>query len=784
MRRFLGKIRLEELVLLVPLVLSLSFILIKCFLFAQPSGWRYKVKIRINNPGPARTNYPVRIEVPTTPYIDSGRMNSDLRDIRFYQGSNNLPFWIYPTEGMNRNSYSLPLYVKINTLNRGDNFIYMYFDKSKDADSSPPPGGTSYLCYDLGPNVNWNTCDPACLDPNKPSNFPFSGKSAGASVFSIFAFDPRDTATFNRDGTNWMTPGARRISKTRLSNAFILHFETHFDLRDEGNLGDEVIAYFLLQGNNAFQLDNTNGYRLYIDYDTKVQDNYHWSRGRYYLRLYRRTGPSGWQQVTNSNMYIYDNTIWQWNIMVSTRTIKVISNGSEVLAYNRTNESFSGGYIGFKRCPITKAECGQNTTDGLSPIAAIDQYNEHEPEVEIIGNPDLEVKKVRPLPATSYHGRNIIEYPAGTQREDGYIDGDTFEKYIYRAYKMAGKDQQFKYWVRIWNRGNAEDTFNLKVEPKGGMKGWFIAYKYGGSNDWQENLPGIGSNTLGSITISGGGSWELGILVVPAADVLFNGGRFDFTFIVEGGMDMCLDTCRFISYVRPKFNCYWKYKMPILIKYQDTYDTGTLTDYQVLINIPDGKLEGVGPTGADILFSDEEGGLIPFWMKSFDYNEKKGSFWVNVPKIKANDRRPSKDALEYAVFSEEAQTYLGCGCEPKVSNGSVHSNEGACLNAMGESCDIVVPPYVNDSPEIGKCGSEVDNPNYQGGIPFPELDLDYYRPIAQSGGDNHYSTSCSIDLPISGGVSMIEGIGNCELRYTGNKTYNGTLIVITTGKFT
>ncbi|MEW6482495.1 MAG: PilC/PilY family type IV pilus protein [bacterium] len=775
MRRFLGKIRLEELVLFVPLVLSISFILIKCFLFAQPVGWGYKVKIRINNPGPARTDYPVRIEVPTTPYIDSGRMNSDLGDIRFYQGSNNLPFWIYPTEGMNRNSYSLPVYVRIKTLNSGDNFIYMYFDKSKGADSSPtPPGGTSYLCEDLGPNVNWNTCAPACLDPNRPSNFPFSGKSAGASVFSIFAFDPRDTDTFNTDGTGWMTTEARRISKTRLSNAFILHFETHFCL------GNEVMAYFLLQGNNASQLDSTNGYRLYIDYDTNVEDNYHWSRGRYYLRLYRRTTAAGWQEVTNSNMYIYNNTIWQWDIKVSTSTIRVLSNGSEVLAYNRGGDggaNFKGGYIGFKRYPITGAECGQNTTDGLSPIAAVDRYNEHEPEVEIIGNPDLEVKKVRPSPGTSYHGRNIIEYPAGTQREDGYIDGDTFEKYIYRAYKMAGKNQQFEYWVNIWNRGSAEDTFNLKVEPKGGMKEWFIAYKYG-SNEWQENLPGIGSNTLGSITISGGGSWELGILVVPAADVLFKGGRFDFTFIVEGGMDMCLDTCRFVSYVRPKFNCYWKYKMPILIKYQDTYDTGTLTDYQVLINIPKNKLEGVGPTGADILFSDEEGGLIPFWMKSFDYNNKKGSFWVNVPKIKANPMIPGKSPFDFAVFSDLCQCYIGGGAGPVVNDGSVHSNSCAIINNCAHT--IVESGYINDSERTGcggdDCPNGSSNPAYSGDIPFPELDLAYYRNLAQQ--QERYYTSCSeVSLPTNGGVTMVEASG-CTVSFSGNQTGKGSLIII------
>ena len=48
------------------------------------AGWAFAVKMTVNNPSAtSTTNYPVKILVPAKTYIDAGKMNSDMRDIRF-----------------------------------------------------------------------------------------------------------------------------------------------------------------------------------------------------------------------------------------------------------------------------------------------------------------------------------------------------------------------------------------------------------------------------------------------------------------------------------------------------------------------------------------------------------------------------------------------------------------------------------------------------------------------------------------------------------------------------
>ncbi|MBU1599786.1 hypothetical protein KKG61_06765, partial [bacterium] len=375
-KHFIGSIKIEDLVMLLVFLLSIIFIVIKASLSsaagrAPYESWAYSVKIKVTNPGQPRTDYCVRLEIPTTPYIDSGRMNSDLRDIRFSQSGIALPFWIHITESMNRNSYSIPIYVKIKTLNTGDNYIYMHFDKNRQATDSPPSGGTSYLCANPGTGVNFTSasCAHSCVG-SPVTTFPFSGKNAGASAFSIFAYDSRDTDTWNRIGT-FRDTNERWINKTRLSNSFIFHFRTHL------YLPNEAMPYFLLQGTTPplpANIDSTNGYRLYIDYDATVSDNYHYNRGRYYLKLFRRTAAGETQVAISQPLYIYNNTIWDWDILVSTSTVKVVTNGIEVLSYTRSGETFNGGYVGFKRLPIAGGECAGNSTDGISPIWAIDKY--------------------------------------------------------------------------------------------------------------------------------------------------------------------------------------------------------------------------------------------------------------------------------------------------------------------------------------------------------------------------------------------------------------------------
>ena len=85
-------------------------------------------------------------------------------------------------------------------------------------------------------------------------------------------------------------------------------------------------------------------------------------------------------------------------------------------------------------------------------------------------------------------------------------------------------------------------------------------------------------------------------------------------------------------------------------------------------------------------------------------------------------------AFEYAVFTDDPQIYMGGG-NPKdaiVNDGDIHSNSSITINNPKHELVEEDEGYVAET-----------NPEYDQ-ITFPDLDLDYYRTLAQSGGDNHY----------------------------------------------
>ncbi len=107
-----------------------------------------------------------------------------------------------------------------------------------------------------------------------------------------------------------------------------------------------------------------------------------------------------------------------------------------------------------------------------------------------------------------------------------------------------------------------------------------------------------------------------------------------------------------------------------------------------------------------------------------------------------------KAAFGYAVFTDGIQEYTGGGAyDAVVSNGNVHSNNAA--------------PHINNpSHLIVSSGYTAEaGPDYG----FPNLDIAYYKTIAQSGGDNHYyidgADLNNITLPQSGGVTLIKLTG-------------------------
>ncbi len=263
---------------------------------------------------------------------------------------------------------------------------------------------------------------------------------------------------------------------------------------------------------------------------------------------------SSWSMRGSITTY-FSSEVFDLEIGVTSNNIEIWINGDKRGSFARS-DTFPGGYVGFSRMTMgCNAELCSNSTAKISPIWIINNFIGAHPQIEIVGNPDIEIKRTKPEPQSGdydypskYRGIGTIESVPRSQICQGYVDGNTFDKYIYRAYQMASKDQIFEYSVKMWNRGNEADTFTVYItdptdpQKELDLKDWNLAYKYGGSADYVSNLPGGTSTLRGTITsIPAGGSYELSIIAVPGEKTLFNGGKLDFTFNVEGRMDMCVD---------------------------------------------------------------------------------------------------------------------------------------------------------------------------------------------------------------------------------------------------
>lgn len=265
--------------------LSISF---SALIWAAPSeavydAWAYKVKININNPGASRTDYPVRIEVPAKDYIDAGRMNANMSDVRFSQGATELPFRIHITEGMQRRISNIPVYVKVKTLNAGNNTIYMHFDQTKD-ENNTPPGGTHCGYHRTSP---------------------FSADACGDDVFGtgLYSFDYRDYTTYNwtncgvwpgaSSGGDWSgISGSYWVSRkaSKFQNSFILHYRYHL------NIGNEWNVYLLTDDNaSAPNMESQyKGYKVFVDYVSSGG-----LFGSYKIKVYKRTAvAAAWSDIS------------------------------------------------------------------------------------------------------------------------------------------------------------------------------------------------------------------------------------------------------------------------------------------------------------------------------------------------------------------------------------------------------------------------------------------------------------------------------------------------------
>ncbi|MDI6793640.1 MAG: PilC/PilY family type IV pilus protein, partial [bacterium] len=332
------------------------------------------------------------------------------------------------------------------------------------------------------------------------------------------------------------------------------------------------------------------------------------------------------------------NIVYDFEVKVTGSKIELWINGLEIGEVTRS-DSFNGGYAGIDRKNWSnQGECGSNSMDGISPMWVSDDYIGEEPEVKVLGQTDVEIKRIKPIPEEDFIGRDVIEHIPARQILEGYVDGNNFETYVYSTYTLADLDDQvFDYILKIRNRGDESHTFDIQLNiPIGDIeKSWFIAYDYG--SELVYNLPNSDNPYTGYVELDSGEEWEMRVFIMPSHRALFEGGlgKLVLDFEVNSRSDFSFDVARLVSNVVPKTNCcFWKWRLPITVSYEDTYQTGDLVDYQVLVSFSGiSELKDARDDGADIIFTDYKGGIIPFWRKSFNKASGSGSFWVKIPKI-------------------------------------------------------------------------------------------------------------------------------------------------------
>jgi len=135
------------------------------------------------------------------------------------------------------------------------------------------------------------------------------------------------------------------------------------------------------------------------------------------------------------------------------------------------------------------------------------------------------------------------------------------------------------------------------------------------------------------------------------------------------------------------------------------------------------------------------------------------------------DSVPPSPAFDYALFTDGPMHFKGGGSpsDPIVGNGNVHSNTSITLNNPNHL--IVDSNHVVEAP---------DWPNYPGHIPFPQLDLDYYRQYAQTDpGSHYYFGTTAIAFPTAyDDVVLVEGLSGQTVDLNLSSDAFGQLIVI------
>jgi hypothetical protein len=593
------------------------------------------IKLKITNPNSdsdcSGSWCQVYVEIPAKLYIDKGWLRSDLRNLRFNNGTRDLNYWVRPKKDDNLKINNLGLWLLVDNLSpNSEKYVNMIIDDISDV----------------------SFCNPGATSDNSMDRTSYN---CAASVFKFYSFNLNDwKLTKYPSSNNWydintefmnnflydldtLWPG-KSGNNAKTENKFTIHIDNMKFYDPYGQYYSEAKIYFLSQAPSGKpeEMKIKDGYMLYIkkalDFYS-VSNSQHFTRRHFIIYLRKKEGGS-WIDEVKAHWYPYGNSTHVVDIKVDENKIFLVINGRlyPFIAINGSvdsdgkyirSDSFTSGFFGFNR--MGWKFCCETDIDYI----VLRKFFEDEPNVEVYGSTDLVVGLNSPN-----YGNDLIEITPDIQSIDAAnIPGNTLDKYIFATFYGARQNQTIQnLFVKVKNRYSTNQTFKIKqlkhsVEPLEWVVYWCDS---GGSN--------CSINNPDNVSLDGGDSAEYVVKVIPSPSILFNGGNLNLKIEITNDADASFDNGEFNLNVQAKLGCYWKYSLPITVTWNQAHGYSYLRNYQVLVEI-DGvsELQYAKANGSDIIVTDGAGNIVNFWIKDFDKSNNKLKLWVKLPFIPDGD---------------------------------------------------------------------------------------------------------------------------------------------------
>ncbi len=681
-------------------------------LFQPPAGAATHTAIlKITNPNGSASDAPVYasahgsdwtqvyVEIPAKLYMDKGWLREDLHNLRFIDidsGNLALAHWVPPKKDSNLRIDKLGTWLLVKDLAPGETeTIRMEMVDGASYYANPRAG--SDRTYD---RTSYNAA--SSVFPWYSSNLgDWKWNATGGWTSSNVKFI--DHALYSEDDI-WGDDKSDADAKTGKEFILTLHL-----LKFYYSSSSEVMFYFLSQApyDKPDELNTKNGYRLFIakagNYSS-VSDDLHYSRHHFKLKLQRRTGSGGWSTRAVGDWYPYHNSRHRLDIKVSRDRVGLWINGRHYPLTARhgasvdahkdyiREDSWTQGHFGIDRRGWHRC-CGTDLN-----YLTLRRLVWQEPTFELYGDTDLVIGQGSPD-----LGQDVVEIAPNLQRIHDTVGGNSLDDYVFAVFNIAHQDQiidDFK--LKLRNRGSAAETFDLTIHNSA-PDDWLLYLCDSGGGSCSATLPATATLAAGAAQ-----TWTLRLVPTPSA--LFNGSRADIDVRVEARGDGSFDAVRYSTRILTQLGCFWHYKAPQSIAWSGGHGYDKLNDYQVLVKIRgEATLSNARADGADVLFTDAQGNLLDFWIKSFDRAHGNLDAWVKVPGI------PVGGGDIYAWWGN-----------PEYSTG--RSDPQATFDLWEDwDRDYVLHQPIGCDDDTFECDGWGDDPHGWANVPTPDDDYNWWE---------------------------------------------------------